>query len=367
MTFYWISLILFGAACGYQLLAMVLAGRFARRLPKSSPARLRHSLIKPVRDGAPQSLKHIGDFLEVVWDGTSDVYLCSSASGPQEWLAAHPQVTWLKVASDQDINGKASSLGMAQRYWSGDILVVSDADMKVSGEYLQAVLGEFSDPKVGVVTCLYRGACSEFTAGGLLETLCIQDFAASVLVAEKTEGLAFSFGSTMAVRREVLEQIGGFEALSHFLADDYQLGYQAAKAGWKVALAPTMTETDLGRPGLKAAVAHQYRWMVTSRVSRPGGHLAFLLTQGLLWSLILSFWQPLWLLLWICLRIAAGVSQDRSLASPASRGWWSVFLPLKDLVFLALWTTALTGNQVTWGDRRLTIDSDGRIVDSVKL
>ena len=38
-----------------------------------------------------------------------------------------------------------------------DIVIVSDSDVRVEPEYLRAIAGPFRHPKVGAVTCLYRG------------------------------------------------------------------------------------------------------------------------------------------------------------------------------------------------------------------
>ena len=317
-----------------------------------------------MRTPESSTLENIERFVGSCGAVDHDVYLCSTRPGPVEWLESRPQFTWLRVEADQSLNGKAATLSESQRYWSGDLFVVSDADMLCEPDYLDAVLGEFSDPEVGVVTCLYRSEGEKgLRSGSVLERLCIQDFAASALVAERTEGIAFCFGSTMAVRREVLEQIGGFEALVPYLADDYQLGYRAVRKGWKVALAPTVLATDLGKPTFRQAWEHQYRWMVTSRVSRPGGHAAFIVTQGLLWSLLLFPVQPLWLLFWCFLRVAAGLFQGSLLGGEGA--WKSVFLPFKDLAFLVLWFLSLRGNVVYWGGDEVTIVT--KIVEIVGL
>lgn len=364
-----VLLFFFFLSCGYQLVATILCLRFARRPVSPASKAPRFCLVKPLQSPRQESLEKLSQFLlQTKSAGAADIYVCSACSGPLDWLEKHPQVTWLKVSANQALNGKASCLGLAQRYWSGEIFVVSDSDMAVKREYLEAVLGAFEDPKVGVVTCLYRGWSERPGPGALLESLCIQDFAASVLVAERTEGLAFCLGSTMAVRRETLEELGGFEKLAEYLADDYQLGFRAVQKGWKVALAPTMTETDVGSPDWSTAWAHQYRWMVTSRVSRPFGHAAFLITQGLLWATLLAWWQPLWPLFWCCLRVAAGGVQAKALTGVSeNRFWESLLLPFKDLVFLILWARSLFGNRVIWGDRELEIGRDGRIVSSRKL
>lgn len=354
----------------YLLVSSVLAARFARQ--RAAPAEPRESLhrfcqVKPVYRPDERTFQAVATFLGQAGVEEHDVYLCSAQSGPQAWLEAHPQVTWLRLAADQSQNGKAAILAEATRYWSGDIFVVSDADMVAPPGYLGRVLKEFDDPEVGVVTCLYLSTRPRWGDWGhVLESLCILDFASSVLVARRTEGVRFALGSTMAIRRECLRAIGGFEALRPYLADDYQLGFRAHQAGWKVRLAPTVLATEPPAVAWKEAFAHQFRWLVTSKVSRPAGHLAFLITQGLLWSILLTLWDPslgaVAVLAWCCLRVVTGSWNYLQLGGEPQGLWQTLFLPCKDALFLCLWMASWRGREVVWGDRRLRLDAQGRIV-----
>lgn len=346
-----------------------MAYRFRSSLlapPKVSERRF--CQVKPVYGSpAPETLAAIGSFLRQDGVRAHDTYLLSSESGPQDWLAEHGDVTWLRLKAEQTQNGKAATLALGQPYLSGEIFVVSDADMWAGPDYLSRVLSEFDDPKVGVVTCLYRSTDPRLGDWcHLLESLCILDFSASVLVARQTEGISFAMGSTMAVRREVLHEIGGFQALVPYLADDYQLGNKASRAGWKVALASTVLQTEPPTGVLQKALSHQYRWLVTSRVSRPGGHFAFIVTQGLFWALALCFFDlrcgALALFFWSLWRVLMGAAQHLALAGSWRSLWQTVFLPWKDLLYLGLWFGSLRGSRVRWGERELEIDKEGRIL-----
>jgi ceramide glucosyltransferase len=362
-------LLLFAASCAYQIFAVWCAFLFSQRTSGRLQKRLRFSQIKPVRYPEPRVLLAVREFFLSTRELDHDFYICSAETAPNEWLESCPGITWLCLPASQAQNGKAATLSLGERYWSGDIFIVSDADMSCTSGYLAAVLGEFSDPEVGVVTCLYRAQHDEpLTLGGLLESLCILDFSSSVLVAERVEGVSFAMGSTMAIRREVLEQIGGFAALESYLADDFQLGHRAAKKGWRVALAPTVVETRLGQPSLRQAMIHQYRWMVTSRVSRPGGHLAFIVTQGVFWAALLAVLNPAQggtlMLGWSCLRIVTGCLQNLHLSEDGrrSRTWEHLLLPVKDGFFLILWLLSFKGRRVKWGEQEIEVDKDGRII-----
>ena len=51
---------------------------------------------------------------------------------------------------------------------------------------------------------------------------------AGVVVANHLEGMKFTLGPSMAVRRDCLRAIGGFGAMADYLADDFVLGQWAS-------------------------------------------------------------------------------------------------------------------------------------------
>ncbi len=109
----------------------------------------------------------------------------------------------------------------------------------------------------------------------------------SVLLSRMIEGgLNYGLGSTLAVRREALDKIGGFSALVDHLADDYELGARVAKAGYRVALSADVVETSVPAYDWQGFVDHQLRWFRTVRDARPWGYAGLVFTHGLAWAML---------------------------------------------------------------------------------
>ena len=109
----------------------------------------------------------------------------------------------------------------------------------------------------------------------------------SVLLSRMIEGgLNYGLGSTLAVRREALDKIGGYSALVDHLADDYELGARVAKAGYRVALCADVVETSVPAYDWQSFVEHQLRWLRTVRDARPWGYAGLVFTHGLAWALL---------------------------------------------------------------------------------
>jgi ceramide glucosyltransferase len=183
-------------------------------------------------------------------------------------------------------NYKVSNLHNMYRHAKYDVVVLADSDIRVGPEYLAHVVEPLRNKNVGVSTCLYRAV----NTGGLptlVESLFINtDFANLVMLARKVETASYAFGATIAMRREVLEEIGGFLPIANLLADDYEIGYRAFQRGYVNELSTEVVDTVLSVGSWRRLYDHQVRWARTYRVNRPGGYFGSLLTHGAFWALL---------------------------------------------------------------------------------
>jgi ceramide glucosyltransferase len=272
-------------------------------------------------------------------------------------------------------NGKVSTLAQLVPHARYAFLLINDSDITVSPRYLLHVMSAFDeDPKakpnrapVGLVTALYRGRAHD-TLASRFESLGIAtDFMPGVLLSRMIEGgLKYGLGSTLAVKREALERIGGLETLVDQLADDYELGARIAQAGYRVALTAEVVETSVPPYGWRGFADHQLRWLRTVRDSRPWGYVGLIFTHGIGWALvnvIASGLSPLsvWLLaLSFFLRLTQTMTVGASVLGDHQvlPNLW--LLPPRDLVGMALWVAGLTGNTIVWRGERFTV-KDGKL------
>ena len=119
------------------------------------------------------------------------------------------------------------------------------------------------------------------------------DFAPGVLVARRLEGMKFTLGATMATTRARLAEVGGFEALVEYCADDFELGQRLAARGYRIELATCTVAAESSPRTFGEFFRHQLRWAVTLRHSRPWGYVGrVVVTQGLLWALAAAALAP---------------------------------------------------------------------------
>lgn len=252
-------------------------------------------------------------------------------------------------------NVKVSNLEQMVQAARYEYLIVNDSDIRVEQDYLRRVVAPFGDEDVGMVTCLYRGIAAG-TLGSRLEALGITtDFCPGVIAARLLEGgLSFGLGSTLAFRRRELDQIGGFQAIVDFLADDYELGHRIAGLGKKILLSDVAVETHLPAYEFSAFLAHQLRWARGVRDSRLAGYIGLASTFGLMWALLnvlfagAAYWS--WILLGcvLLLRILAALAVGKSVLRDRQLLKQLWLFPLRDLIAVAVWIVSFWGHTVTW-------------------
>jgi ceramide glucosyltransferase len=267
-------------------------------------------------------------------------------------------------------NGKVSTLVQLVPQARHEFLLINDSDITVSPRYLERVMACFApanakdEPRqqVGLVTALYRGRAhgrlpSRFEALGIAT-----DFQPSVLLAKILEkGLHYGLGSTLAVRREALDKIGGLLPLVDQLADDYELGVRVDRAGYRIALAPEVVETAIPAYGWRGFLDHQLRWARTVRDARPWGYVGLVFTYGLGWALLnvlasgaspLSLWLlglSFFLRLALAMTVGVGVLADHQVLPSL----W--LLPLRDLVAMGVWVAGFAGDAIVWRGQRFAL------------
>src|SRR5262249_24576223 len=151
----------------------------------------------------------------------------------------------LVVGGRPGTNRKVGSMAHMMRAVRHGILVLSDADVRVRPHYVRTMVAPLADPAVGLTTCLYRGR-GYHGLPSLMESLYINTlFIPMVLMAQWVQDFRYAYGASIAVRREAVDTIGGFDSIADYLADDYLLGNRVAAAGWGLVLLPYVVETVL--------------------------------------------------------------------------------------------------------------------------
>lgn len=260
-------------------------------------------------------------------------------------------------------NRKVSNLINMLPHADHEHLVIADSDVRVPSDHLAALIGPLLEADVGIVTCPYRGMPRR-GLWSLLGSLFINDwFIPSVRVAALTGSRSFAFGVSIAMRRAVLADIGGFHAIVNQLADDYRLGELTRRRGLRTVLSDVIVETCVDERTLSDLVRHELRWLRTIRAVRPLGYslagITFSLPVAALGALLASGTEPALILLAIAgfARVMLHCTGRR--ASSAVSQLWA--LPLADVLGFALWCWGFVTRRVHWREDCFWVARDGSV------
>ena len=335
------------------------------------------TIFKPVRGADAEAYENFASFCRQDYPQFQIVFGVREADDPavpiiKQLITDFPACDIQLVVSDKEwgFNAKVSNLQNCFAKAKHDVLLIVDSDIRVEPDYLRRVVAPLQQEKgqqVGMVTCLYRGTNAR-TFAALLENLGISStFGPEVCSSRLLEGIAFALGSTIVVRREVLECIGGFPAVADYLADDFVLGNQTAKLGYEIVLSDCVVEHVSAPDTMATMLKHQLRWGRSTRISRPWGYRGLILTYGtataLLALLAWNFSSFGWWLLAATMFVrflpvfVVGVYglKDRTLA----KFFWLV--PLRDLVTFGVWLASFVGDEIHWRSVDFRVLPDGKL------
>ncbi|MFT5426529.1 MAG: ceramide glucosyltransferase [Gammaproteobacteria bacterium] len=289
----------------------------------------------------------------------------------QKLIADYPQLD-LEMVIDTRLYGsnhKVSNLINMFPSAKHEILLVADSDMRVNKNYLHDIVAPFANVANGAVTCLYSGRTDNGVASKLNAMFINEWFLPSVLISNALKDISYCLGATMAVRREILTDFGGFEVLADYLADDYMLGQMVTERGYKVHLSHTIVENLSYEPSFKSLFLHELRWARTLRAVEPLGFLGTFLTDTLVISCMtalfaLLFTQHSFLPSWILgITITARILlhlQVKSALDLDGRGSL-LLIPVRDLISFVIRIVSFTGHSVEWRNHTFSVDDDGLI------
>lgn len=361
------------AGAGYLAFALVRVRQFRRREPEVSARLPSIAVLKPLYGEDEQLEENLRSFCEQDYPNFEVVFGVHDARDPaaeiaRRVVAAFPDRARLVTGNGTPDSGnrKVANLTRIAAGVSQEIVVLADADMRVSPDYLRALAAPFEDDRVGAVTCLYAGRSARNLLSQLAAMYVNEQFAPSVLVANAMEPLQYAFGATIAVRRSVLERIGGFAALAGHVADDHLLGQLVTELGLDVRLSRYVVENVMHERDFAGMWSRELRWSRTIRSVRPLGHAFSVVTFGVPLALLAAVVAPgprssALLATSIVLRLLLQ-SEANAAFGVQTKAASALLAPLRDVLSLSVWAAAFFDRRVVWRGQQLQLDAEGQII-----
>ena len=336
------------------------------------------TLLKPLHGAEPNLDAHLASFFEQDYP-EYEILFCARTDKDAGLETArrvaarysHIPARFCTTGEPPYINAKAASMELMESAARYDILVISDSDVRVTPDYLRAVALPFADARVGAITCPYRGVAAEGGLWARLEAVGMSvEMTAGVLVARMMEGMQFTLGPTMAFRRAAIRGMGGFKVTADYCADDFVLGNETYKLGQTVVLSHHAIDHMVINSSFAASMAHQVRWMKSTRFSRPKGHfgtsLTFSMPFGLLglvaacalghscWGVAVLGWA-------VATRLALSLAVGRAVVRDTSWFGLLVLYPIRDFMGFCFWAASYTSSHILWRGRVFQLLPGGKM------
>jgi chlorobactene glucosyltransferase len=161
-------------------------------------------------------------------DATAGIVAALAAHEPRLRLVSGVPLpdTWL---------GKPHALSQGAAVARGEILILTDADTVHSRESISWAVTNLQDHQADILSGYLR---QEY--GSLGESIVVPTMYAMMLLVPlfllprtKSPGLAFAIGQFVAVRREALTAVGGFEAIKDSIVDDMSMATRMKESGYR--------------------------------------------------------------------------------------------------------------------------------------
>jgi ceramide glucosyltransferase len=369
----WACLAVALAGIAYALAAGEAVRRFARRPAQRTLSAAGVTILKPLHGAEPELYDNIASFCRQDYAGPLQI-ICGvqdpadpAIAVVRALIAAFPAVDIALVVdpSRHGANRKIGNLINMARSIRHDVVVLADSDMHVGPDYLTRVIGALEQPGVGLVTCLYRGAPSPGLLGRLAAMAIDYHFLPSVLFGLSLHMARPCFGSTIALKREMLERIGGFEAFADHLADDNAIGEAVRRAGGQVAIPTLVIDHACAMRSPGELLRQELRWARTIRVVNPLGFLGSAVTHPLPFALLavaigdFDALGPMLVAAALISRLVLQGQVDHALGAAEHR--WRLG-PVRDLLSFLVFVASLFGGAISWRGHRYRVGRDGILI-----
>jgi ceramide glucosyltransferase len=383
---FWVALFGTGTCTIYCLMVMAAAVRFGVRKRREDRAETSFlppvSVLKPLHGTELGMERNLATFFEQDYPEFELLFCARHETDEGLQLARrvgerYPQVDARYVTCGEPMphfhNAKVYSLAKLDSVARHELFITSDADVRVSRDYLRKMVQNLKDPHVGLASCVYLGTTDKGGRAGFSSQLDAVgksvEMTSGVLVADMLEGTKFALGATMAVRKRSFQEAGGFEELGQFYADDFVLGNRLAVRGVGVRMATHVIRLMVQDTSFRLSFRNQLRWMQSTRRSRPLGHLGSGLTfaipfglLGLVWGLLSG--HALLGGVWLAAMVMNRWLQAAAILQVMGDEEWlrsMLLYPLRDLLGSALWLGSYGGDKFYYRGKMYTLKGGGRV------
>uniref|UniRef100_UPI0035CAF5CB bacteriohopanetetrol glucosamine biosynthesis glycosyltransferase HpnI n=1 Tax=uncultured Sphingomonas sp. TaxID=158754 RepID=UPI0035CAF5CB len=366
----WLAILLSASGIVFSICAAIVFRRFFATARPVAARTEAVTLLKPLYGAEPRLYDNLASFLAQDHRGPLQL-VCGiqRADDPaiavvQALKAAHPHAD-IDVVIDgtrHGANGKLSNLINMDHVARHPFVVLSDSDIAVKRDYVAQLLAQFDNPKIGAVTCIYHGRGDAGFWSRMISAGVAYQFMLGVAFGVANKLATPCMGSTIALRRETLDRIGGFARFADVLADDYAIGESVRAIGLLVAVPPMLVTHASDETSFAQLWRHELRWGATIRDVAFWPYVGIVIGLPLPTAVLAACYWPgagaILALAAIFARATVVHNVDAAVGTRVAPLWMAL---LHDFAAFAVYIASFFVRSVDWRGATLTLETDGRI------
>jgi ceramide glucosyltransferase len=336
------------------------------------------SVIKPTKGVDQSALTNFRSFCQQEYAGNYELLFCvEESSDPavpviRRVMAEYPDKRIRLIFSeptDSRSFGKLKNMIAGVAASSHEILVFSDSDAHVPPTFLRDAVACTYDPTLGIAfgAPAYAGS-DDWPAA--LTSISINELTLRIATLHVFGLFDGAIGTTMVVRKEVIERIGGLEQLGWQIADDIQLARAIRRQGYRIHLLKQPAQIVHHHDSFMGWWSHGHRWFLIIRRYWPAHFILMNLVDLVLWWSLLylgiALFQngnvPIALgLVLVVLATALLSTATVNIAFARNEKLWRFIwvVLIQELLRLPLVLHSFLTDEIVWRGRRFRVDSDG--------
>ena len=362
-------------AAAFAALVFYMSGVWATLRHTSRPTRAWSgawppiSLLKPIKGDEEDLRANLRTFFVQDYPGELEVVFSTAdaddagLAAAQELAKEHPHIKVRFVLSDPHygLNPKLSNLAAALDAAKHDLVLQSDANVRVRPEYLTRVVGELLAEDAALLSSMVVGEGEE-SAGAAMENLQLSAWIApATCFALHIGGVTCVIGKSMLLRRSELEEVGGLAAFKDHLTEDFLIGRAYGLAGKRVILSTTTVENVNVRISIDRFLSRHARWLKMRAVIHVPAFFGDLfgnpVAVGLV-ALAVGGFRPAMLATYAALvgvKLALDVFLMHKTRGHGMHLRHLALAPIKDLLMAAVWPYSAFSRSVEWRGVKLKV------------
>ena len=337
---------------------------------QSTDIQLSLTLVIPVKGATPFSADCFSSWLKQDYEGELEIIFSledpmDSALKIIEKLKNTRPFRIIVNPIRQGFSGKMSNLFYGIQSAKNELIISSDSDIVAPDDTVKKIVSLIESGK-DIVSCLPRHVGGKNLWGKVLEiqwNVGMMYLWAPSLLRNRPLGIA---GGTFALKKGILNKIGGLEAFKDYVAEDLALGMEARRAGLRIGLGPPV-QSPIGIISFREIYDKLTRASLSNTHMSPWGMgTAFVLYMFfyaylpiLLGSLFLG--QPYVFLLSLGYVLASAIFMGRLASFAGNHFRFPYENIIGDILAFSVFLITLFKKDVCWGGIHYRVGKRGRM------